>query len=179
MDFKSSVFFYCVIRRCRFYLFCMVTAEKVAEVLNEVVKDVLIPKFYELGMNASGEWVDSLAVRAAENHGEIWGRDYTQYLVRGRKPNQNQDPDSVRRWVGWAGSTFLKKWVDDKGLSINPYAVAYSIAKEGTSYHPEGTDLLEVLNSQEVHDIIRKKLGDILRFQIKEEILRMSKLLAA
>lgn len=135
-------------------------------ILSEVNELYFKPKFMALGMNASGEWVQNLEARKDE----IWGRDYSEYLALGRTPNKDQSPEAVRRWVGWAGSTFLDKWVKDKGLSLNPYAVAYKIAREGTSYYPQGTDLLEVLSSDEVGDYINKRLSEKLAPIIAEEI---------
>ena len=116
-------------------------------------------------MQASGEWEAN--VQARKN--EIWGRDYTEYLALGRPPNNDQDEDAIRRWVGWAGSTILAQWVQDKGLNINPYAVAYKIAREGTSYYPEGTDLLEVLESREVAEYIMDQMRDLVVLQITTE----------
>ena len=130
------------------------TNEEIEKVIDEVIHLFLIPKFQELNMRASGEWEQSVEARG----NEIWGRDYTEYLENGRPPNLDQSPEALKRWVGWAGSTFLADWAIDKGLSINPYAVAYKIAREGTDYYPEGTDLLEVLESQEVLDYITTQL---------------------
>lgn len=145
-----------------------VPQEEIERIITDVINMFLIPKFRELGMPASGEWEQN--VHARDN--EIWGRDYTEYLAQGRPPNTDQDPEALKRWVGWAGSTFLNDWVQDKGLTINPFAVAYKIAREGTDYYPQGTDLLEVLESQEVNDYIAKEVGIYLIAQFKAEFKR-------
>lgn len=103
----------------------------------------LIEKYDELGMRASGEWAEAVEVMVTINVGKILGLDYTQELAFGRPPNKNSSPEVLRRWVGWAGSTFIAKWVKDKGLPHDPFAVAWKIAREGTNYHPLGTDLID------------------------------------
>ena len=143
----------------------LVEDSEIEKIIDGVIRLFLIPKFRELGMQASGEWEAN--VQARKN--EIWGRDYTEYLALGRPPNNDQDEDAIRRWVGWAGSTILAQWVQDKGLNINPYAVAYKIAREGTSYYPEGTDLLEVLESREVAEYIMDQMRDLVVLQITTE----------
>lgn len=139
--------------------------EEIERIITDVINLLLIPKFRDLGMRASGEWEDN--VHAIDN--QIWGRDYTQYLEEGRPPNADQDPQKLKAWVGWAGSTFINDWVQDKGLSINPYAVAYKIAREGTDYYPQGTDLLDVLNSDDVTNYIAQEIGRMIVVQVEQE----------
>ena len=142
--------------------------EEIERIVTDVINLFLIPKFRGLGMPASGEWEQNVHARS----NEIWGRDYTEYLVLGRGPNQDQSPEALKRWVGWAGSTILKDWVQAKGLNINPFAVAYKIAREGTNYYPQGTDLLEVLESQEVTDYIAKEIGVFVIAHFQNEFKR-------
>lgn len=144
------------------------TKEEIEPIINEVIYLFLIPKFRELNMDASGEWERNVEARGSE----IWGRDYTEYLVDGRPPNRDQSPEAMKAWVGWAGSTILNEWVNNKGLNINPYAVAWKIAREGNNYYPKGTDLLEVLNSQEVKDYITESLGRIITVKVEQEFKR-------
>lgn len=142
--------------------------EEIERIITDVINLFLIPKFRELGMPASGEWEQNVHARS----NEIWGRDYTEYLAQGRPPNQDQSPEALKRWVGWAGNTILKDWVQRKGLNINPFAVAYKIAREGTDYYPQGTDLLEVLYSQEVTDYIAQEVGRIIVAHFQTEFKR-------
>lgn len=137
--------------------------EEIEKILDEVISRFLIPKFRELGMRASGEWEENVHARG----NEIWGRSYTEYLAEGRPPNKDQDPEAMHKWVGWAGSTFLEDWVQNKGLSINPYAVAYKIAREGTNWYPNGSDLLKVLESKEVIDYINSRLSILVIRDVK------------
>lgn len=132
--------------------------QEIERILSGLVRDVLIPKFISLGMNASGEWIRSIEVRG----NEIWGRDYTRYLTDGRGANKDQDPEKLHKWVGYYGSTIFAKWVKDKGLSINPYAVAYKVARSGNRYFPEGTDLLKVLRSEQTTRYLEDKLREVM-----------------
>lgn len=150
------------------------TDQEVLDVTQEVVDRWLLPKFRDLNMRASGEWEASLEVkRTGINESAIFGRPYTEFLTKGRSPNANQDPQALRRWAVWAGSTFIKKWVQDKGLDLDPIGVAYNIAKHGTTWkHKGGSDLLEVLQSPEVLDFIRAKLATIASTRIAEQMRR-------
>lgn len=145
-----------------------ITSEQIEPIISEVINLFLIPRFLELNMESSGEWINNVEARG----NQIWGRDYTEYLVDGRPPNTNQDPKAMKAWVGWAGSTVLNDWVRNKGLNINPYAVAWKIAREGNNYYPNGTDLLEVLDSEEVRDYITERLGRIITVQVQQEFNR-------
>lgn len=157
----------------------MLTEQEIRELLNDLIQIFLIPKFMSLGMNASGNWLQSLSVETAPNQGYILGADYTEYLTLGRTPNLDQSPEAINGFARWAGSTFLKKWVADKGLNLNPYAVAYKIAREGTEYYPDGTDLLEVMESEEVANFIRERIGRTVAVSIQMELERLAKSMVA
>lgn len=102
--------------------------------LNGVERD-LIGNYNRLGLKASGLWEQSLEpFTNTTNDGfkiGIKGQDYTEQLENGRRPNRNQSPEALKAWVGWAGSTFLADWVNDKGIDVSPYAVAWGIARNG------------------------------------------------
>lgn len=152
-----------------------IPSDDLRRTIQGVVDNYLVPHFTQLGMNATGDWINALEVRVNGNSAEIWGLDYTQYLVNGRGPNKKQDTDSLRRFAVWAGSTFIKDWAIAKGVQAPPIAIAYKIAREGTSYYPQGTDLLEVLESQEVLNYIYKELRVALAGYMRAEIIRKTK----
>lgn len=147
----------------------MVVPEQVIQdVLNEVVERFLKPKFIELGMNASGDWLRSLEVRTSLNRGEIWGNDYTQYLVNGRSPGKRPPIAPLVRWVGFKFGQSGQEAVS------TACAIANKIAKEGTEYYPNGTDLLEVLQSSEVTQFINNKIGEYI---LQDTQLRITKMI--
>lgn len=147
---------------------------EIERVLTEVVNRFLIPKFIDLGMNATGDWINALEVRVNENTGEIWGLDYTEFLVNGRPPNKNQDKKALAKFaVGmFYKNESYKRWLSARGLNEYGIQIAYKIAKEGTSYYPSGTDLLEVLESNDVSNYIYKELGGVMAGQLRAMIVR-------
>lgn len=129
--------------------------EIVERVLNEVVERFLKPKFIELKMNSMGGWLNSLEVRG----NEIWGMDYTEQLVFGRKPGKLPPVEPLIQWV------IAKFGRDYNSAEPIAYAIAHKISKEGTDYYPGGTDLMEVLESEEVRDFVLKEIS---QYVIKE-----------
>lgn len=137
--------------------------------LQNAIDKAWIPHFRSLGMEASGEWARNVHSRGSS----IWGLDYTTVLGhKGRGRNHNQDPEEIAKFTRWAGSTFIKKWVQDKGLNINPYAVAYTIARKGTTWHRnKSSDLLEFLKSDNFLEILREELKNLLVLKVHENII--------
>lgn len=125
-----------------------------------VIDNFLKPKFISLGMNATGQWLNSLEARAVNGNGEIWGMDYTYWLANGRKSG-TAPPVSVL--IPWVNAKFGIGGNEARGIA---FAVAAKIKKEGTSYYPEGTDLLEVLNSPEVINYIYSKIREGLTVEV-------------
>lgn len=154
----------------------VIPPEVITDLLNKVVDKFLIPKFYELNMNSSGKWLQSLEVEAGNNTGVIKGQDYTKYLVQGRGPNADQDPAALRAWAVYYGNTVIKDWARAKGIQIDPIAIAYKIARDGTTWHQKGgSDLLEVLKSPEVIAFINLNMAEYMNTAIKLEILKILK----
>lgn len=139
----------------------------IERVMRGVIERFLIPKFLSLGMNATGDWINALEARADENTGEIWGLDYTEYLVNGRPPSEKKPP--IAPLVRWATA---KLGVSGQQAVSVAFAVSNKIAKEGTSYYPSGTDLLEVLESKEVSQYIYTELGASIAGQVRALIVR-------
>ena len=140
--------------------------EEIIRIMQAVIDNYLKPKFIELGMNATGQWLNTLEARSVNGNGEIWGQDYSYWLVNGRKPG-TAPPISV-----------LMPWVTAKfGIGGNEarsiaFAVAQKIKKEGTDYYPDGTDLLTVLNSDEVKNYIYSQLGIAINVQINNILIK-------
>lgn len=127
-----------------------------------VIDNFLIPKFNELGMNASGQWINSLMPMVSNGNGEIWGMDYTYWLANGRKPGTAPPVSALIPWVT------AKLGVGGSQARSVAFAVAQKIKNEGTEYYPNGTDLLTVLESKEVKDYIYSRFGQGITAQINE-----------
>ena len=138
----------------------------------ERTKQELIDKYKSMGLKASGSFEDGLSTETDENSTKIWTVPHTWYMVNGRGKNSSQDKEAVRKWVGWAGSTFLKKWVEDKGLDISPFAVAYKIARQGIRVPNENNDgklISEVITTQSISGLL-EKMGAYIITDIKTDI---------
>ena len=148
----------------------ILTNEDIEKVIWKVVDQFLIPKFNDLDMNASGEWLGALSVKGvSSNRGEIWGRPYTRQLENGR-PGGSMPPVSA-----------IEKWVNDKfgifGKEANQraWAIAKKIQKEGTSYYPQGTDLIKVLYEPECQTFIQNEMNILYRERLPSLILAQLK----
>lgn len=126
--------------------------EEIIRVMQGVIDLFLIPKFLSLGMDATHNWINSLEAKAVNGNGEIWGQDYTYWLVNGRKGGTAPPISALLPWVtakfGIGGN-------EAKGIA---FAVATKIKNEGTNYYPEGTDLLEILRSPEVSAYVTEQI---------------------
>ena len=136
------------------------------------IQSGLVESYISKGLNASGEWEKSLEQFYSKSESKftfgIKANDYSEYMQNGRRPNKKQSPEDIKKWVGWAGSTFLKKWVQDKGLSVSPFAVAHKIAKEGIKVpntHNVGGLVTDVVNDESI-----KELSDSLTLFFVEKI---------
>lgn len=150
------------------------TDRQVEEIMQEVIDKFMIPRYLHLNMKASGEWEKTLeAQRTGTNSAVIRGRFYSEFLAKGRQPNRDQSPEGIRRWAVWAGKTFIKEWAEIKGISIDPIAIAYSIAKKGTSWKRKGgSDLLEVLTEPETVQYVQQRLKAIAQASVTEQLRR-------
>lgn len=136
-----------------------ISEELYLNVLQGVIDNFLKPKFIELGMNASGEWLNTIQPIIVEGRGEIWGMDYTYWLNNGREPNKDQSPQALKAWAYYYGINVIQPWAQSKGIVLdNPIGVAYNIAKNGTKKRPERIDFLDILNSDEVKQYIYTQL---------------------
>lgn len=157
----------------------LLEAKDIEDILNEVVDTFLIPRFMELGMNATGNWLQQLEIRSEvdENFGigVIRGEHYSEYLALGRMPNKVQDTDALRRWAyGMANSNpEFMAWLEARGLTDYGVQIAYKIGQEGTSWYKQGgTDLIEILSSKEVVEFITERISVLLISGAKAEIQR-------
>lgn len=133
------------------------TKEAKREILEEVIVKILIPKFLSLNMRATGEWESSLRVVDSS----IWGRKYTEQLEYGRRPGTYAP---IAPLIKWAKAKF---GVDDDEARSIAWAVNTKMKNEGTSWFKKGgTDLVDILASQETVDLINSMAGRIIKEQI-------------
>lgn len=140
--------------------------ELILQTMQGVIDNFLKPKFIELGMNATGQWLKSLEARVNNGNGEIWGMDYTYWLVNGRKGGTAPPVSALLPWVN------AKFGIGGKEALSVAFAVAQKIKNEGTNYYPEGTDLLEILNSPEVINYIYSQLKEGITVEVNKILIK-------
>jgi hypothetical protein len=153
----------------------------IQEIVNkwlEGAKKDLFKNYIKLGLKASGDWGDSLEsksqVTPTKIKASISANDYTVQLEEGRKPNRNQNPVKLKAWVGWAGSTFLKDWVKNKGINVNPYAAAWKIAKEGwkiPNKYNKGGLVSDVITDDRIKSLVDELVGFKVS-EVRSDIIR-------
>jgi hypothetical protein len=150
--------------------------ESIKEILSAWMDErekVLIEQYHKKNIRASGRFERELTKQIDERRATLSGNRYIGVAVGGRKPNTKQDIESLRKWVGWAGSTFLKDWVSDKGIGLNSFAVAWGIARTGVTVpNAQGNDgrlINDTLTHESVRDLVLK-LGRFEVATIKSEI---------
>ena len=139
-----------------------ISDEIIIEAIQGVIDNFLKPIFISLGMNATGRWLDSLEARAVNGNGEIWGMDYTYWLANGRKPGKMPPVSALIPWVN------AKFGVGGKEAIGIAWAVATKLKNEGNNYYPDGTDLLTVLESQEVKQYLIGKFETFFSIEINK-----------
>jgi hypothetical protein len=115
-----------------------------------MLREELVDKHIELGMESSGKWIRSLEVTKSEMSTRLLGEKYTEQLVFGRKPG-TMPPVAA-----------IKQWIEDKGITSNltttslAWAIAMKIKRDGTKYYQKGgTDLISsVITTQRIQKII-------------------------
>ena len=121
----------------------------------EEQKTGIIANYNAKGRKASGRFERETYVQMGTNNGAIMSPRYAGVMLFGRRANTNQEPKAIKAFVGWAGSTFLKDWVQNKGLSISPFAVANKIARKGiTEPTPPNGLVTEVVNDEAIKVVI-------------------------
>ena len=138
----------------------------IISIMDTVVQRFLIPKFQELNMNATGQWLASLETEARGNVGVIRGQDYSEFLAKGRRPGGMPPVSAIQRWVE------AKLGLYGAEATSAAWGIAKKIEQEGTSWYPEGSDLLEVLESQEVIDYVTEEFRNAIRLQVEIEFKR-------
>ena len=137
----------------------------------EEQKTGIIANYNAKGRKASGRFERETYVQMDTNKGAITSPRYAGVMLFGRRANFNQDPKAIKSWVGWAGSTFLKDWVQNKGLSISPYIIANKIARKGIAEPTPPNGLVtDVVNEQAIKELGRRLAKDLtVRFSNKEQ----------
>ena len=146
----------------------MIVPDKILEKAAEKIIEILIDKYDKLGMRASGKWAESLEGRTRPNSVYVYGEKYTEQLTKGRGPSERIPPvNKIYQWM-----QDKKNFRGEKTLS-RAYAIAHTIRKEGTSwYQAGGSDLMEILEDEDVLDEFYKIIGEEIKIEISKILVR-------
>ncbi|KAI0556519.1 hypothetical protein FGB62_679g02 [Gracilaria domingensis] len=79
------------------------------------------------GIRATGASAQSLRPESDGNRGDLYGSAYFEQQELGRRPTINTQRSGKSELLGQ-----IRKWIQAKGLDLNPFAVTNKIHKEGT-----------------------------------------------
>tara|TARA_R110000803_G_scaffold149081_4_gene214508 strand:- start:326 stop:790 length:465 start_codon:yes stop_codon:yes gene_type:complete len=115
-----------------------------------LLREELVEKHIELGMEASGNWIRSLEVTKTAMSTKLIGEDYTAQLVYGRKPGTLPPVEAIKQWIEEKGIT------SDLTTTSLAWAIAMKIKRDGTNYYQKGgTDLVSsVITPERIQKII-------------------------
>lgn len=145
--------------------------EKLTEYFDQT-KEKLIESYERKGLRASGEFArelrSTIQAHGTQIHAVITGPIQSYFMQQGRNPNRDQSLGQVR-FLG----KILEKWVNDKGISVNPYAAAYKIVHFGIqvpNQHNPGGVISEVINEKWTEEL-NEKLRAVVITEIKSDVL--------
>lgn len=143
------------------------TQDEIITVLNKVIDLFLIPRFMELGMLATAEWIANVHSEAGLNEGKIMGREYTEQLVNGTPPGTIVP---VGQLINWARAKFGVGTDEARNIA---FAVRQNIFKHGTILYREGgSDLMEVLEEPRTLQFLQEELGGIVKIKVANALIR-------
>ena len=130
------------------------TTEEILQIEFDMIAVDLKAKHIELGMKASGKWVESIDVETTPNSATIFGEDYTEYLVEGRKPGKFPPIDAIKKWI------FDKGITSDIPVNSLAFLIARKISQSGTKYFQQGgTDLIDAVITPKRTQAIIDRIG--------------------
>jgi len=97
------------------------------------VREQIIAIATEKGMSATGKTLASLEVIPTEKGYELHASSSIYFMEHGRGPTHSGAAEGNPNLV-----EIIEDWLEAKGLSLNPYAVANTIHKKGTKLYRAG-----------------------------------------
>ena len=157
----------------------MAAADIISNYLEET-KAQLIQSYISKGLKASGSFERGLQSSVRDTgrtiHGEITSEGHAWFMQEGRRPNAQQTAKEARGL-----GKILEQWVKDKGISVNPYAAAWKIVREGIkvpSSRNAGTVFTEVLTEEWEKTMIDRVSTYYVKFMGGEITTDLKKLIA-
>lgn len=150
-------------------------ADIVKEYADKAVK-ALIQSYESKGLRASGRYARELksiiTKSGTKTNLKITGPIEAYFMEHGRGPNKVPSHQAVKN-MGW----YLQQWVEDKGISVNPYAAAHKIVYSGiqvpNQYNPGGV-ISDIINDDWFVEL-NKLLGFDVITDIRSDVLKQFK----
>lgn len=136
-------------------LFLEMTPHEILSEEMDLIRLDLIQKHIDLGMKASGQWVDTIEAITVRLSGSIWAQHYTEQLVDGRRPGKFPPISAIEQWIIDKGIKPIDEKISTSSLA---FLIARKISREGTEYFKQGgTDLVEaVITPERIQRIINR-----------------------
>lgn len=137
----------------------MVTIQSILDGWMQERRIELIANYERRGQKASGKFGNNITINTTDKAGSMSAPSHVWFMVNGRSPNRDQSPEALRRFAGWAGATFIGDWVKAKGISASPYAIAYSIARNGITVPNKNNDgklLTETFTETKIQELLSR-----------------------
>lgn len=138
-----------------------------------LAKENIAKSYRDKGLKASGKFENSLEIITTQQGNNIkstlMGAFHSYFMENGRRPNREQTAKQARSL-----GKILEQWVKDKGISVNPYAAAWKIVREGIKVpnnHNPGNVISSVVNQQWI-DNIERQIRESTILSIKSDMLK-------
>lgn len=124
------------------------------------VEGELLKQYTSRNLKASGKFERELREEATETEGTIFASGHARQMINGRKPGSLPPVQAI------------EDWIQAKGLDLNPWAVAKSIAKKGTTIFRgrQGLDVSEAVgkHSEEFMRILARNEAEVIQARIAQ-----------
>jgi len=148
-------------------------AEIVRNYMVQTTQD-LVRSYTEKGLKASGKYEKGLTYTVEDDgkkiHAVIESEGHVWFMEKGRKPNRQQTARQARSL-----GKILEQWVRDKGISVNPYAAAWKIVREGIDVPNQNNPgkVVEDVVTNEWYDALVERLRQHFIFVTVTEVERL------
>jgi hypothetical protein len=112
----------------------MLSQKEILENFAKSAIETIRKNMKEKDIDASGKSSKSLRYEVTNDAAKVYGALSLEAVEFGRKPTREQGYVSGDMSLVDA----IKQWIANKGLDLNPYAVANKIHKEGTKQYRKG-----------------------------------------
>jgi hypothetical protein len=122
----------------------------------ELLRGELISRYDELGMRASGNWANELAIEVTESGATILEPEYSNQLEYGRSPGKQPPSEAIQQWLIDKG--IAARLENEISISSLAFLIARKIGKQGWNRDKYGgTQLVSsVVTPQRIQLIINK-----------------------